>query len=220
MTGTSDDSGDGHRVRRATPADGLEVRRLLDAALLAVDGLDERLAAGDVLLAVEPRSESSTGDTDASEGVAGASGDEASAGGDTGASEGETEPSGNEAAASGDETGARGEDADASDECTPDRALGVIVLEPQSRGEHVVAIAVHRSRRDRGIGRALVDAALDRERRLTARFDERVRPFYESLGFEIEPIDGDRYGGVLGEPTDQSSSPTASSAPEASSEEP
>ncbi|GAA0669753.1 GNAT family N-acetyltransferase [Natronoarchaeum mannanilyticum] len=38
-------------VRRAEADDRLAVRRQLDAAVLAVDDLDERLAAGDVLVA-------------------------------------------------------------------------------------------------------------------------------------------------------------------------
>lgn len=81
---------------------------------------------------------------------------------------------------------------DGSDE----RVLGAIVLEPRERGAHVAAIAVRRRRRDRGIGRALLERALEREGRLTARFDERVRPFYESLGFAIEPIDERRLEGT------------------------
>ena len=56
----------------------------------------------------------------------------------------------------------------------------------------ITAIAVRRRRRDRGIGRQLVDAAADRvaPRPLTAVFDERVRPFYRACGFEIEPHEG------------------------------
>lgn len=76
-----------------------------------------------------------------------------------------------------------------------DRIVGAIVLEPRERGAHVSAIAVQRRRRDRGIGTSLLEAALEREGRLTARFDERVRPFYESCGFSIEPIGDDRYRG-------------------------
>lgn len=74
---------------------------------------------------------------------------------------------------------------------------GAVVLEPRERGAHVAAIAVRKRRRDRGIGRALIEAALEREGRLTARFDDRVRPFYESLEFSIESIDGERHEGVL-----------------------
>ncbi|MFA1609559.1 GNAT family N-acetyltransferase [Halobellus rubicundus] len=54
---------------------------------------------------------------------------------------------------------------------------------PVTEIEHV---AVHRSRRGRGIGRALVAAVDERATGpLIARFRESVRPFYESLGFEI-----------------------------------
>ncbi|XVH30240.1 GNAT family N-acetyltransferase [Haloferacaceae archaeon DSL9] len=61
---------------------------------------------------------------------------------------------------------------------------------------HLAAIAVRRSRRGRGIGTALVAAGADRYGRLTADCDDRVRPFYESLGFDLERDDG-RLRGVL-----------------------
>ena len=71
--------------------------------------------------------------------------------------------------------------------------VGALVLD----GDRVTAVAVRRSRRGRGVGTALVEAALDRRGRLTASFDARVGPFYESLGFEIRPAgggdDGDRF---------------------------
>ena len=121
-------------VRPASSDDRLAVIRLLDAALLEVEGVDARLEAGDVLVAVDDRA----------------------------------------------------------------RVHGAIVLEPDDRGAHVAAIAVRRRRRDRGIGTALVESALEREGRLTARFDERVRPFYESLAFSIEPSDDGRYRGERG----------------------
>ena len=76
-----------------------------------------------------------------------------------------------------------------------DRVIGAIVLAPEPSGTYVSAVAVRRRRRDRGIGTALVERALEREGRLTARFDDRVRPFYESLGFSIERIDDRRYRG-------------------------
>nr|WP_248898055.1 GNAT family N-acetyltransferase [Haloplanus sp. XH21] len=61
---------------------------------------------------------------------------------------------------------------------------------------HVTAVAVRRRRRSQGIGTALVMAALDRQETLTADFDPGVRPFYESLGFDIEAEgDGDRLHG-------------------------
>jgi len=74
-----------------------------------------------------------------------------------------------------------------------ERVLGALVLE----GEEVVAVAVRRRRRDRGIGTALVEAAARRRDRLVAAFDARVRPFWEALGFRTEPADRpDRYRGV------------------------
>lgn len=62
------------------------------------------------------------------------------------------------------------------------RIIGVLVLD--RRGE-IQAIAVRRARRDQGIGTALVEEASDRHGTLTAAFRQSVRPFYESLGFEI-----------------------------------
>ncbi|WP_411965093.1 GNAT family N-acetyltransferase [Haloferax sp. YSMS24] len=76
------------------------------------------------------------------------------------------------------------------------RVVGVLVLD----GEYVEAVAVAPSRRGRGIGTALVDAAVAREGRLAAEFDATVRPFYESLGFTIEPAgdaSDDRFRGTL-----------------------
>ncbi|WP_254766258.1 GNAT family N-acetyltransferase [Salinilacihabitans rarus] len=121
------------RVRDATSGEALDVRRILDAAMLEPGDVEARIAAGDVLVAV-----------------------------------------------------------------VGDRHLGALVLDPRERdrGAHVAAVAVRRRRRNRGVGTALVERALERERRLTARFDEDVRPFYESLGFSIEPIDDRRYRGV------------------------
>lgn len=125
---------------RTTSDDQLAVRRLLDAAVLAVDDLDERLAAGDVLVA----------------------------------------------------------EADG-------RIVGTVVLDPRDRstpgdgGARVDAIAVRRRRRGRGVGRTLIKRAREDYGPLTAEFDADVRPFYESLGFAIEPTDADdeRYRGVL-----------------------
>ncbi|MEA5388942.1 GNAT family N-acetyltransferase [Haloarculaceae archaeon H-GB11] len=67
-----------------------------------------------------------------------------------------------------------------------DRVLGALVLE----GERIEAVAVRRNRRGQGLGSALVTAAFDRRDRLVAECDERVRPFYESLGFAVEPVPG------------------------------
>ena len=70
------------------------------------------------------------------------------------------------------------------------RVLGALLLDPRENGAHVDAVAVRRARRGRGIGTALVETAAERADRLTAEFDPGVRPFYESLGFEIEPAEG------------------------------
>nr|WP_254714719.1 GNAT family N-acetyltransferase [Natranaeroarchaeum aerophilus] len=105
---------------------------MLDAAVLAVDDIDDRIAAGDVLVAT-----------------------------------------------------------------ADGRIVGVVVLDSRPDVTHIVGIAVQRRRRAKGIGTALVEAA-SRRGPLTAEFDERVRPFYESLGFEIEPADDPgRCRGVL-----------------------
>lgn len=73
------------------------------------------------------------------------------------------------------------------------RVLGALVL----RGEEVTAVAVRRRRRNQGIGTELVEAATERRERLVAEFDPGVRPFWESLGFAVEPADDpDRYRGV------------------------
>ena len=66
------------------------------------------------------------------------------------------------------------------------RLLGALVLD----GEEIVAVAVRPGRRGQGIGTALVEAAAVRSERLTADFDPEVRPFYESLGFDVECADG------------------------------
>ncbi|RKD93750.1 GNAT family N-acetyltransferase [Halopiger aswanensis] len=139
----SDGSSDAAFVRPATADDALEVRRILDAAMLEPGDVEARIDAGDVFVA-------------------------------------------------GDRRG-RG------DESATDRILGTLVLEPldRERGAHIAAIGVRRRHRGRGLGSALVERGLEREGRLTARFDEGVRPFYERLGFSIEPIDGQRHQGVV-----------------------
>jgi GNAT superfamily N-acetyltransferase len=84
-----------------------------------------------------------------------------------------------------------------------DRLLGALVLVPGARkeadapGSHVDAVAVRPNRRGQGIGSALVESALARcgpDEGLTAAFDADVRPFYESLGFDIEERDGRLFG--------------------------
>ena len=74
-----------------------------------------------------------------------------------------------------------------------DRILGACLLV----GEEIDAIAVRQKRRDQGIATALAEAATEERDRLVAEFDARVRPFWDSLGFEIEPIGDDRYRGIL-----------------------
>ena len=78
--------------------------------------------------------------------------------------------------------------------------VGALVLDPRDGGAHVETVAVRRARRGRGIGTALVEAAAERADRLTARFDPDVRPFYEALWFEIEPVGevADRLRGTRG----------------------
>ena len=129
-------------VRTATGDDALEVRRILDAAMLEPGDVEALIAAGNVLVAGDRRG--------------GSSGD-------------------------------------------AERILGTIVLEAgdDGTGAHVSAIGVRRRHRGRGIGTALIERALERERRLTARFDDGVRRFYERLGFSIEPIDDRRHRGVV-----------------------
>lgn len=74
-----------------------------------------------------------------------------------------------------------------------ERILGALVLD----GKEITAVAVRRRRRNQGIGTSLVEAASQRCDRLVARFDAGVRPFWDSLGFEITPVaDADRYRGV------------------------
>ncbi|MFC7135947.1 GNAT family N-acetyltransferase [Halobaculum litoreum] len=124
--GRDDDGDDGPRIRVARDAEVDAVRRLLDAAMLTVpDGLADRVAGGDVLVAAA-------------------------------------------------DAGVGGTDAD---------VVGALVLD----GSHVDAVAVRKSRRAAGVGRALVAAAADRtDAPLTATFRRQVRPFYGALGFVIE----------------------------------
>lgn len=131
-------------VRTATDADALDVRRILDAAMLEPGSVEDRIENGNVLVA-------------------------------------------------GDRRGGTSEGGEGSE-----RVLGTLVLKSLDgeRGAHIGAIGVRRRHRDRGIGRALIDRAIERDGRLTARFDDDVRPFYERVGFAIEPIDGRRHRGV------------------------
>ncbi|MFC7229395.1 GNAT family N-acetyltransferase [Salinirubellus salinus] len=65
-------------------------------------------------------------------------------------------------------------------------------------GDRIDAVAVRRRRQGKGVGSALVAAAGERRERLVAAFDAGVRPFYESLGFDVRETDEPgRYRGVL-----------------------
>jgi len=66
-----------------------------------------------------------------------------------------------------------------------DPPAGALVARPTAGGAHVEAVAVRNARQGQGVGSALIRAAADRWGMLTAEFDPGVRPFYESLGFEI-----------------------------------
>lgn len=69
---------------------------------------------------------------------------------------------------------------------TDGRVLGACVLD----GERIDAIAVRRRRRGQGVGRRLIErAAASTPDALYADFDRRARPFYDALGFDIEPTD-------------------------------
>lgn len=67
-----------------------------------------------------------------------------------------------------------------------DSILGALALD----GASIDALAVRPRRRGQGIGTALVDEAARCRPTLTASFDPAVRPFYESLGFEVECTNG------------------------------
>jgi len=73
-----------------------------------------------------------------------------------------------------------------SGEHTDERVVGVLVLVENE----IVALAIRRRRRGQGIGTTLVEAAGENDRTLRAAFDERVRPFWESLGFRSTAIEG------------------------------
>ncbi|QLG60734.1 GNAT family N-acetyltransferase [Halorarum salinum] len=79
---------------------------------------------------------------------------------------------------------------------TDDGAVtGALVLD----GSRVEAVAVRPRRRGNGIGSELVAAAAERvDGPLAADFRPDVRPFYESLGFEVEEAENDGNGGTEG----------------------
>ncbi len=67
---------------------------------------------------------------------------------------------------------------------TTDRIVGALVLE----GRDITAVAVRRRRRDQGIGTALVEGAASRRATLLAEFETDVRPFWESVGFDVTAL--------------------------------
>ena len=142
-------------VRTATPADELDVRRLLDSAVLEYDALGERIATEDVLVATEGESHVRGVIVLDPDGVT-----------------------------------------DSYDAAEINDSTTAVFTEDSSTGSHVTAIAVARRHRDRGIGTALIEEALEREGRLTATFDDAVWPFYERLGFDRRRLDEDRFVGV------------------------
>jgi len=70
--------------------------------------------------------------------------------------------------------------------------VGALVLDSDEIGN----VAVRRRRRDQGIGTALVERAMRERDRLVAEFDASVRPFYESLGFDVTAEGDGRCRGV------------------------
>ena len=69
----------------------------------------------------------------------------------------------------------------------------LVATRPEPSRYHVDAVAVRRARRGRGIGSALVAAAVARAEReeavavVTAGFDAKLRGFYTDLGFAVVP---------------------------------
>lgn len=68
------------------------------------------------------------------------------------------------------------------------RVVGALVRDD----EHVEAIAVHPQQRGSGVGSLLVERTLEEVGRVTAEFRAEVRPFYESLEFDIEEREGEK----------------------------
>lgn len=71
------------------------------------------------------------------------------------------------------------------DDVEEETILGVLVLSDAE----IRAIAVRKRRQAQGIGTALVEVAARRQDSLHAEFHARVRPFWESLGFTVEPAE-------------------------------
>ncbi|QSG08358.1 GNAT family N-acetyltransferase [Halapricum desulfuricans] len=76
------------------------------------------------------------------------------------------------------------------------RIVGSVVAQSIDQGVRIDAIAVRKRRQGQGIGTMLVETLLDHHERVIAEFDDRARPFYEALGFEIQEQQSGRYRGV------------------------
>lgn len=143
-------------VREATVEDELDVRRVLDGAMLETDAVSDAVARGDAFVAMD-----------------------------------EDRVVGALVLVPFDDVGLP--DAVAGDDGLGDDAVA------GDGGMHVDAVAVRRRRRGRGVGRALVAAALERERRLTVAFDPGVRAFYDALDFDVVDDAADVDGRVWAE---------------------
>ena len=150
----------GRRVRVATPADALEIRRIVDGAMLEVGDVEARIDADDVLVATEERP---TGSGETRRAIVGAI---------------VLDPANQRSTTAGNSS------ADNAGLRTSARANA----RDDGQGSHVQAIAVRKRARGRGVGTDLLEIALEREGALTANFDAGLRPFYRSLGFDIEPL--------------------------------
>lgn len=83
------------------------------------------------------------------------------------------------------------------------RVLGALVIDrgDDASDTRIIAIAVRRGRRGQGLGTALVRSAAARYGELVAEFDGSVRPFWDSLGVDMEPVtEAGRYRGTLRTP--------------------
>lgn len=174
----------GVKIRPARAGERVAVLRVLDAAMLTTDAdaLAERIAAGRVLVAVAPATGSDTEATD--ERVVGAI--------EVGERKGKRSDERYEASddARSDAGGVGGD----AERMTGDAGR----VSDDADGGHIEAIAVQRRRRGQGIGSALIAAAAERWRPLSADLDADVRPFYENAGFEITVREEDgRYRGRL-----------------------
>lgn len=191
MTEPTPDSVD---VRPATPDDRLGASRVLDAAMLSVAALPERLASGHVLVAA-----GGSGSDErihgaivvAPEGPPHGSGSAASAGPAASGADDEAHDGDEETCDADGETSDADDEAPDADDEPPATGTGRPPADWQQYA-HVTALAVRTRRRDRGIGTALVHAAHEQFGPLVADFDRRVRPFYESLDADVRPTGDDR----------------------------